>query len=147
MVHLVCLFMKTHLVALLQDNCLHLLRCTFLRKLSACVRNITASCQHLQYVGRFGRYRHIGETQISARYVGLYLFLTKAFFHNRDDLFHGLKSEIKRNQPHFIGFSVRKCKIQWSIWRCCSLLVPSRVKLLYTLEVYVKCTFAELWHC
>jgi len=47
MVHLVCLFMKTHLLALLQDNCLDLLRCAFLRKLSVCVRNITVFYQHL----------------------------------------------------------------------------------------------------
>jgi len=47
MVNLLCLFMKPHLLALLQDNCLDLLHCTFLRKLSACVRNITAFCQHL----------------------------------------------------------------------------------------------------
>jgi len=32
MVHLVCLFMKLHLPALLQDDCLDLLRCAFLRK-------------------------------------------------------------------------------------------------------------------
>ena len=30
MVHLVCLFMKTHLLALLQDNCLDLVCCAFL---------------------------------------------------------------------------------------------------------------------
>ena len=47
MVNLVCLFMKTHLLALLQDNCLDLLRCAFLPKLSRCVRNITAFCQLL----------------------------------------------------------------------------------------------------
>ena len=47
MVHLVCLFIKKHLLALLQDNCLDLVRCAFLCKLSACVRNITAFCQHL----------------------------------------------------------------------------------------------------
>jgi len=41
MVHLVCLFMKTHLLALLQDNCLDLVHCAFLRKLSGCMRNIT----------------------------------------------------------------------------------------------------------
>jgi len=34
MVYLVCLFMKPHLLALLQDNYLDLLRCAFLRKLS-----------------------------------------------------------------------------------------------------------------
>ena len=46
-VNLVCFFMKLHLLVLLQDNCLDLLRCVFLRKLSGCVRNITAFCQHL----------------------------------------------------------------------------------------------------
>jgi len=63
MVHLVCLFMKTHLVMLLQDNILDLLCCTFLSKLSGCVRmrNITEFCQHLL---SFGRYRYISKTQI-----------------------------------------------------------------------------------
>jgi len=46
-VHLVCLFMKTHLPALLQDNGLDLVCCAFLRKLAACVRNIMVFCQHL----------------------------------------------------------------------------------------------------
>jgi len=46
MVHLAWLFMKTHLLSLLQDNCLDLVRSAFLRKLSACVRNITAFSQH-----------------------------------------------------------------------------------------------------
>jgi len=46
-VHLICLFMKMHLLALMQDNCLYLVRCAFLRKLSACIRNITAFCQQL----------------------------------------------------------------------------------------------------
>jgi len=31
MVHLVCLFMETNLLALLQDNCLDLVRCAFLQ--------------------------------------------------------------------------------------------------------------------
>jgi len=47
MVHLVCLFIKTHLLALLQHNCLDLVHCAFLCKLSGCVRNITVFCQHL----------------------------------------------------------------------------------------------------
>ena len=46
MVHLVCLFMKTHLLALLQSDCLDLVHCV-LCKLSVCVRNITVFCQHL----------------------------------------------------------------------------------------------------
>jgi len=40
MVHLVCLFMKPHLLVLLQDNYLDLVRCAFLRKLSGWVRNM-----------------------------------------------------------------------------------------------------------
>jgi len=47
-VHLVCLFMKTHLLAVLQDNCLDLVRCAFQRQLSGWVRNITAFSQLLQ---------------------------------------------------------------------------------------------------
>jgi len=41
MVNLVCLFMKMHLLSLLQDNCLDMFRCAFLHKLSGCVRNIS----------------------------------------------------------------------------------------------------------
>jgi len=47
MVHLVCFFYENALLALLQDICRDLVRCTFLRKLSACVRNITVFWQHL----------------------------------------------------------------------------------------------------
>jgi len=47
MVHLVCLFVKTHLLVLLQDNCLDLVCRAFLEKLSACVRITTVFCQHL----------------------------------------------------------------------------------------------------
>jgi len=47
MAYLVRLFMKPHLLALLQENCHDFLRCVFLRKLSGCARNITAFCQHL----------------------------------------------------------------------------------------------------
>jgi len=47
MVHLVCLFVKMHLPALLQDNCLDLVRYATWRKLSGGMRNITAFCQHL----------------------------------------------------------------------------------------------------
>jgi len=49
MVHLVCLLMKTHLLALLQHSCLDLVHCAFLRKLFACVTTTTAFCQHLLY--------------------------------------------------------------------------------------------------
>jgi len=47
MFHLACLFMKVHLLVLLQDNCLDLVHCAFFRKLSGCMRNITAFYQHL----------------------------------------------------------------------------------------------------
>jgi len=47
MVHLACWFMKTHLLALLQDNCRDLVRCAFWHRSSSCVRNITAFHQHL----------------------------------------------------------------------------------------------------
>jgi len=40
MVHLVCWFLKMHLLASLQGNCLELVHCAFLCKLSA-------FCQHL----------------------------------------------------------------------------------------------------
>jgi len=49
MIHLVCLFMKTHLLELLQDNCVDLVCCAFLRKLSARMRNITVFCQGSGY--------------------------------------------------------------------------------------------------
>ena len=51
---------ETHLLALLQGNCLDLVRCAFLRKLSGRVKNIAEFCQHLleaDKIGRFGRYR------------------------------------------------------------------------------------------
>jgi len=41
-VHLIGLFMKTHLLVLLQDTYLDLVRSAFLCKLSGCMRNITA---------------------------------------------------------------------------------------------------------
>jgi len=47
MLHLVSLFMKMHVLTLLQDNCIDLVHCAFLHTLSACVRNIKAFCQHL----------------------------------------------------------------------------------------------------
>jgi len=77
MIHLVCLFMKTHLLALLQDNCLDLLCCAFLSKLSGCVRNITAFCQCLL---RPIKSAILADTDISADYIGqadisVYLYL------------------------------------------------------------------------
>jgi len=57
-----------------QDNCLDLVRCAFLHKLSGCMRNITAFCQHL--LSPINRY--IGKKQISARpiyiYISVYLY-------------------------------------------------------------------------
>ena len=44
---LVCLFMIAHVLAWLQDKCLDLVCCAFFCKLSTCMRNITAFCQHL----------------------------------------------------------------------------------------------------
>jgi len=67
-VHLVCLFMITYVLALLQDNCLDLLCCAFSPKLSGCGRNVTAffsTPTEVDEIGYFGRYRYIGKTQIS----------------------------------------------------------------------------------
>jgi len=47
MVHVAGFFMKTRLLALLQDNFIDLFRCAFLRKLSGRARNITAFCKPL----------------------------------------------------------------------------------------------------
>jgi len=63
MVHLVCLFMKIYLLVLLQDNCLDLLCCAFLRKLSGCMRNITAFCQYLLRPIKLAD-SNIGKTQL-----------------------------------------------------------------------------------
>jgi len=51
MVHLVWLFMKTHLVALLQVSSLDLVRCAFLRKLVGCVRNMTTLGSYIEANG------------------------------------------------------------------------------------------------
>jgi len=52
--HLVCLFMKMHLPALLQGNCLDLVRCAFLRKLSGCILSTPEA--EVDKIGRFGRF-------------------------------------------------------------------------------------------
>jgi len=67
MVPLVYLFMKTHLLALLQGTCLDLV-CDFLRKE---YNNILSTLAEADFnkIGHFGRYRYIGKTQISARYI------------------------------------------------------------------------------
>jgi len=70
MIHLVFLFMKTHLLALLQDDCLDLVRCASLRKLSGYVRDITVFCQHLL---RLIKLAVSATTDISADYIGLSL--------------------------------------------------------------------------
>jgi len=81
MVHLVCLFMNPHLLALLQDICLDLVHCALLRKVSECVRNITAFCQHLLKPIKLAI---LADTDISAKpkyrpgisarpYIGLFL--------------------------------------------------------------------------
>jgi len=63
MVHLVCLFRKTHLLALLQDNCLELLRCAFLQVV--CMReeynSALSTPTEADKIGCFGRYRYIGK--------------------------------------------------------------------------------------
>jgi len=64
MVRLVCLFMKMHLLVLLQDSCLDLNRGAFLRKLSGYVRNITAFCQHLLKLIKSAK---IADTDISVK--------------------------------------------------------------------------------
>jgi len=74
MVHLVCLFAKMHLLALLHDNCLDLVRCAFLSKLSRCVRNITAFCQHLlRPIKSAQQNPDIGRVYQPGRYIGLSL--------------------------------------------------------------------------
>jgi len=64
-----CFFMKTHLIALLQDNCLDLIRCAFKHKLPGCMTNISVSSTPTKAdkIGCFGQYRYINETQTSAR--------------------------------------------------------------------------------
>ena len=76
MVNLVCLFMKTQLLALLQDNCLDLVCCDFLHKLSGCVRNITAFCQHLLRPSAVlvNIYIQVKPKFRLGRYIGLSLF-------------------------------------------------------------------------
>jgi len=68
---------NTQLLALLQDNCLDLFHCAFLRKLPGCVRNITVFCQHLQ---RPMKLSVLVDTDISARPI--YQFISKFYcFH------------------------------------------------------------------
>ena len=58
-------FSKTA-VTFLQDNCLDLLRCAFLHKLSGCMRNIIAFCQHLLRLIKSAILADTNKTQISA---------------------------------------------------------------------------------
>jgi len=66
MVHLVCLFVKMHLLALLQDNCLNLVCCAFLHKLSGWMHeeynSVLSTPTEANIIDCFGRYRYIGET-------------------------------------------------------------------------------------
>ena len=82
MVNLVCLFVKPHLLALLQDNYVDLVRCVFLRKLSGMREednSVLSTPTEADKIGPFGRYRYIGETQISAQYIGLSLVFALHF--------------------------------------------------------------------
>jgi len=61
--------MKTHLLALLQDNCLDLVRCAFLAQvvwMREEYNSVLSTPIEADNIGRFGRYRYIGKTQISA---------------------------------------------------------------------------------
>jgi len=81
MIHLVCLFMKRHLLALVQDNCFDLVHCASLRKLSGCVRNITAFCQHLlRPISIYQQNPNIGRLYWPGRYIGLSLLWIHGFF-------------------------------------------------------------------
>jgi len=98
MVHLVCLFMKTHLLVLLQDNCLH---CAFLRKLCVCVRNITVFCQHIQ---RPMKSPALADTLISAKLKHRPIYRLISTY----DVTH--KSETQKT--FFIADS-RTCQVFW----------------------------------
>ena len=69
MVNLVRLFIKTHLLALLQDNCLDMVGslCFFAEVVSMREESnsILSTTTVADKIGRFGRFRYIGETQIS----------------------------------------------------------------------------------
>jgi len=53
-----------HILALLQDNCLDLVHCAFLRKLSGCMRNTTAFSQNLP---RLIKSAIVADTDISVK--------------------------------------------------------------------------------
>jgi len=65
--------MKTHLLALLQDNCLDLVRCAFLRKfyMREEYSSVLSTPIEADKISHFGRCRCIGETQKSALYIRL----------------------------------------------------------------------------
>jgi len=63
MVHLVCLFMKMHMLALLQDNCLDLVHAQVVCMCEEC-NNILSTPTEADEIGRFGQYRYISKTQI-----------------------------------------------------------------------------------
>jgi len=69
MVHLVCLFVKTQLLALLQDNSLDLVSL-------CCLAHVVCMCEEYNYIlstpiEAIGQYRYISKSQISARYIDL----------------------------------------------------------------------------
>jgi len=53
MVHPVCLFMKLHLLALVENNCLDLVHCAFLHKLSAFCQYLLRSIFEVDKIGPF----------------------------------------------------------------------------------------------
>jgi len=94
-VQLVCSLMKTHLLTLLQDNCFDLLCCAFLSKLSGCMRNIIAFCQHL--LSRFWpipiywQNPNIGRLYRLGWYIGLSLLSMQVWLlYSRTKCFCGL---------------------------------------------------------
>jgi len=89
MVNLVCLFMKLHLLALLWDDCLDLLRCAFLRKLSRCVKNITAFCQHplrpIWPLPIYWQNPNIGWSLVSSFAVNIWVSFVISFNQNQEN--------------------------------------------------------------
>ena len=69
MVNLVCLFMKPHLLALLQqDNCLELLHCFLAHVVWMCkeYNSVLSTPTEANKISYCCQYRYIGKTQISA---------------------------------------------------------------------------------
>jgi len=104
----VCLFMKMHLLALVQDNCLELVHCASLRKLSGCVRNITAFCQHLLrpfwLIPIYRQNPNIGQADISVYLYPIWIHFQRTVL-NTTDLFEPIENII-RNQTKVISANV-----------------------------------------